>query len=101
AGRLEWCSCARSFHARADGAGLAADFGIAAAAFGRTRPMWGQPARCTSSTAAVGRAVNAAQRAAEFLGHGVKWQFERGAPSDQHIVVTGAQRRRSTPDQLA
>ena len=63
--------------------------------------MWGQPARCTSSTATVGGAVNAAKRAAEFLGHGVKCQFECGAPSNQHIVVTGAQRCRSKSDQLA
>jgi hypothetical protein len=75
--------------------------------------MWGQLARSTSSSAATsGRAVfaspvfarptDAAKRAAEFLCHGVEGEFERGTPSNQHIIMTGAQsRRRSQPDQLA
>jgi hypothetical protein len=46
--------------------------------------------------------MDAAKRAAEFLRHGVKGEFERGAPSNQHIIMTGAQSRpRSQPDQLA
>jgi hypothetical protein len=51
-----------------------------AAAFGRTRPMWVQLARCTSSTAAfaraMDRAMDTAKRAAQFLHHGV----ERAGP---------------------
>jgi hypothetical protein len=81
-------------------------FGVhlaSAAAFGWTRPMWGQRARCTSSTtAAFASAVDAAKRAAEFLHHGVKRDLERGAPSNQHVIVTRAQRRRRRkPDKLA
>jgi hypothetical protein len=64
--------------------------------------MWGPLARCTSSSAALARAVDAAKRATQFLHHRVKRNFERGAPSDQHVIMTSAQRRRrSQPDQLA
>jgi hypothetical protein len=69
--------------------------------------MWGQRVRRTSSTAALGRAVfpravDAAKCAAEFLDHGVKGEFEGRAPSNQHIIMTGAQRGgRSQPDQFA
>jgi hypothetical protein len=46
--------------------------------------------------------MDAAKRAAEFLHHGVKSDLERGAPSNQHVVVTSGQRRwRSKPDELA
>ena len=80
---------------------------LAAAAFGRARPMWGQRARCTSSAAvfasvALAEAMDAAKCNAEFLVHGVKRAFERGAPSNQHVVVAcGQSRRWSKPDQLA
>src|SRR5262252_7615353 len=61
---------------------------LAAAAFGRARPMWGQRARCTSSAAvfasvALAEAMDAAKCNAEFLEHGVKRASERGAPSNQ------------------
>jgi hypothetical protein len=46
--------------------------------------------------------MDAANRAAEFLHHGVKRDLERGAPPNQHVVVTGGQDRwRSKPDELA
>jgi hypothetical protein len=46
--------------------------------------------------------VDAVKRAAEFLQHRVKRDLERGAPSDQHVIVPGLQRsRRSKPDELA
>jgi hypothetical protein len=74
--------------------------------------MWGQRARCTSSTdafagAAFGddiftAAVDAAKRAAKFLHHGVKRHFERGTPPNQDVVVTSGQRRAwGKPDELA
>jgi len=69
--------------------------------------MWGQRARCTSSTAAFAGgtfigATDAAKRAAKFLHHGVKRDLERGALSNQHVVVTSRQRRSwRKPDKLA
>jgi hypothetical protein len=74
--------------------------------------MWGLGARCTSSSAALGRAVFAspgfarlvdtAKRAAKFLCHGLEGEFERRAPSNQHVIMTRAQRRRrGQPDKLA
>jgi hypothetical protein len=74
--------------------------------------MWGQLARCTSSTAAFAgavlggdifaKAMDAAKRAAEFLHHVIKRALERVASSDQHVVVTGGQCRwRSKADELA
>ena len=96
---------------------LATHLALAPAAFGPTRPMWGQCARCTSSIAAFVRAafigcaftggaftggMDAAKRATKLLHHGVKRDLERGAPPDQDVVVTGGQRRfRSQPDELA
>jgi hypothetical protein len=76
-----------------------------AAALGRmrpTRPMWGQLPRCTSCGAVFAGAVDAPNRSAEFLHHGVDRHFERGAPSDQHVIVAGAQQsRRRKPNELA
>jgi hypothetical protein len=74
--------------------------------------MWGQLARCTSSSATFtgavfggvifANAMDAAKRAAEFLHHRIKRALERGAPSDQYVVVTGGQRRwGSKADELA
>jgi hypothetical protein len=74
--------------------------------------MWGQHPGCTSSSAAFtgavfggvifAQAMDAAKRAAEFLHHRIKRALERGAPSDQYVVVTGGQRRwRSKADELA
>jgi hypothetical protein len=77
--------------------------------------MWGQRVRCTSSTAAFAGAftgdtfaggtfagMDATERAAKFLHHGVKRGLERGAPPNQDVVVTGGQRRsRSQPNELA
>ena len=74
--------------------------------------MWGQRAQCTSSTVAFTGAaftggtfagdMDAAERAAKFLHHGVKRDFERGAPPNQDVVVTGGQGRfRSQPNELA
>jgi len=85
---------------------------LAPAAFGPTRPMWGQRTRCTSSIGAFAGAtfggeiftgaVEAAKRAAKFLHHGVKRHLERGAPPYQDVVVTSAQRcLRGKPDELA
>ena len=84
---------------------------LAPAAFGPTRPMWGQRTRCTSSKGAFAGAtfgagiftgaVNAAKRAAKFLHHGVKRHLERGTPPYQDVVVTSGQRRlRGKPDEL-
>jgi len=53
-----------------------------------TCPMWGRLPRCTSYGAGFAGAVDAAKRAAKFLHHGIKSHFERGAPSDQHVIVT-------------
>jgi hypothetical protein len=67
-----------------------------------TRPMWGRLSRCTSSGAVFASAVDAVQRAAEFLHHRVKPGFERGAPSDQHVIMPGLQQsRRRKPNELA
>jgi hypothetical protein len=67
-----------------------------------TRPMWGQLPRCTSCGAVFARAVDALKRAAQFLHHGVERGFERGAPSDQHVIVPGLQQsRRRKPNELA
>ena len=75
---------------------------LAAAAFGRTRTMWGRPDRRTSSTAAFAEAVDAAQRTGEFLPHSVERDFKCCALSDQHIIMAGAKRvRRGEPDELA
>jgi len=81
---------------------LATHLALAPAAFAPTRPMWGQRAGCTSSTAAFAGGMDAAERAAKFLHHGVKRALERGAAPNQDVVVTGGQRRlRSEPDELA
>jgi len=78
------------------------DLALAAAGFGWTRPMWGQRARCTSSATAFTGAMDAAKRTAKFLHHGVKRDLERSAPTNEHVVVTGRQRRRrSKPNELA
>ena len=46
--------------------------------------------------------MDAAQRAAKFLHHGVKGDLERSAPSNQHVVVASRQRRSwRKPDELA
>jgi hypothetical protein len=46
--------------------------------------------------------MNAAQCAAEFLDHVAERRFERGAASDQDVIVPGAKRRgRREPDELA
>lgn len=76
-----------------------------AVALGRmrpTRPMWGQLPRCTSYGAGFASAVDAVNRAAEFLQHGFKCDFECGAPCDQHVIVAGLQQsRRRKPNELA
>ena len=42
------------------------------------------------------------KRAAKFLHHRVKRDLERGTAPNQHVVVTGGQRRwRSEPDEFA
>jgi hypothetical protein len=74
--------------------------------------MWGQCGCCTSSTRApagavfggvmFAGAVHPAKRTLEFLRHGVEGELERGPPSDQHVIVAGAKRRRRRkPDELA
>jgi len=46
--------------------------------------------------------MNAAKRAAKFLHHGVKRHLERGAPPNQHVIMTRGQRLSwSKPDELA
>jgi hypothetical protein len=75
---------------------------FAAAALGRTRTMWGRLGGRTSSIAAFGEAVDAAQRTGEFLPHGVEGDFECRALSDQHVIMASAKRvRRGEPDELA
>jgi hypothetical protein len=67
-----------------------------------TCPMWGRLPRCTSYGAGFAGAVDAAKRAAKFLHHGIKSHFERGAPSDQHVIVAGLQQSRwRKPNELA
>src|SRR6516225_1688489 len=79
---------------------------LAPAAFGPTRPMWGQCVRCTSSAAAFAGAaftggVDAAKRAAKFLHHRVKRHLECGTAPNQYVVVTGGERCRwSEPDEF-
>jgi hypothetical protein len=64
--------------------------------------MWGWRDRRTSSITAFAGAVNAAERAGEFLPHGVEGDSKCRAPSDQHVIMAGAKRvRRSEPDELA
>jgi hypothetical protein len=46
--------------------------------------------------------MNAAKCAAEFLHHVAERRFERGAASDQDVIVPGAKRcRRREPDEFA
>jgi hypothetical protein len=69
---------------------------------GRTRFMWGLVSGCTSSTRSFVGCVDAIERRGKVAHHGVELGPQRCRPPDQHIIVTGAERRRgSDADQFA